>query len=107
MAPPGRSFARQPGLPFARTSAAAKRPGATGRGEFAFPAGIGALRPDGRRLYVAENLSNTVGGRSICRRDRGKVVTKIEVGGYPTMTAWSRPTASWSTSATGDPRVFR
>lgn len=50
-----------------------------GRGEFAFPAGIGASR-DGRRLYVAENLSNKV---AVIDLASGKVVTKIEVGEYP------------------------
>ncbi|MFZ4984815.1 MAG: beta-propeller fold lactonase family protein [Blastocatellia bacterium] len=51
----------------------------TGRGEFAFPAGIG-VAPDGRRLYVAENLSNRL---AVVDLASGKVVTKIEVGEYP------------------------
>lgn len=50
-----------------------------GRGEFAFPAGIG-ISPTGQRLYVAENLSNKV---AVVDMTTGKVVTKIEVGEYP------------------------
>lgn len=50
-----------------------------GRGEFAFPAGIG-IAPDGRRLYVAENLSNKV---AVVDLATGQVVKKIEVGEYP------------------------
>lgn len=51
----------------------------TGRGEFAFPAGIGAS-PDGKHLYVAENLSNKVAVVDLTTR---KVVAKVEVGEYP------------------------
>jgi len=50
-----------------------------GAGEFAFPAGI-AVTPDGKRLYVAENLSNKVAVVDLSSR---QVITKIEVGEYP------------------------
>jgi YVTN family beta-propeller protein len=50
-----------------------------GRGEFAFPAGIAAT-PDGKRLYVAENLSNKVAVVDLANQ---KVITKIDVGEYP------------------------
>jgi YVTN family beta-propeller protein len=50
-----------------------------GRGEYAFTAGIAAT-PDGRFLYVAENLANKVAVVDLADR---KVVTKIEVGEYP------------------------
>lgn len=50
-----------------------------GRGEFAFPAGIAAT-PDGKRLYVAENLSNKVAVVDLINQ---KVLTKIDVGEYP------------------------
>jgi YVTN family beta-propeller protein len=50
-----------------------------GRGEFAFPAGI-AVTPDGKRLYVAENLSHKV---SVVELSNQQVVAKIEVGEYP------------------------
>lgn len=50
-----------------------------GRGEFAFPAGI-AVSPDGRRLYVAENLSNQV---AVVDLSNQQVITKLAVGEYP------------------------
>ncbi len=50
-----------------------------GRGEYAFPAGIG-VSPDGKRLYVAENLTNKVAVVDITSR---RVIAKIEVGEYP------------------------
>ncbi|HEX5082043.1 MAG TPA: beta-propeller fold lactonase family protein [Blastocatellia bacterium] len=50
-----------------------------GLGEFAFPAGI-AVTPDGRRLYVAENLTNKVAVVDLATR---QVITKIAVGEYP------------------------
>ncbi|MDX2033430.1 MAG: beta-propeller fold lactonase family protein [Blastocatellia bacterium] len=50
-----------------------------GLGEFAFPAGI-TVAPDGRRLYVAENLTNKV---AVVNLADGRVETKIEVGEYP------------------------
>ncbi len=50
-----------------------------GLGEYAFPAGI-AVTPDGKRLYVAENLTNKVAVVDLADQ---KVVTKIEVGEYP------------------------
>lgn len=59
-----------------RGRAEARRKGA---GEFAFPAGI-AVAPDGKRLYVAENLSNKV---AVVDPTTRQVVTKIEVGEYP------------------------
>ena len=51
----------------------------TGKGEFAFPAGI-AASPNGKRLYVAENLTNKV---AVVDLDTQQVITKIEVGEYP------------------------
>ena len=56
-----------------------------GRGEFAFPAGI-AVAPDGKRLYVAENLRQQTGR---CRPGTQKVITKIRSASIPT-TAVSR-----------------
>jgi YVTN family beta-propeller protein len=50
-----------------------------GRGEFAFPAGI-AVSSDGKRLYVAENLSHKL---TVLDVERGTVVSKIAVGEYP------------------------
>ena len=50
-----------------------------GLGEFAFPAGI-SVAPDGRRLYVAENLANKL---AVVDLASGRVVTKIEIGEYP------------------------
>jgi YVTN family beta-propeller protein len=50
-----------------------------GLGEFAFPAGIAAT-PDGKRLYVAENLTHKVAVVDLATR---QVVTKIAVGEYP------------------------
>ncbi len=50
-----------------------------GRGEYAFPSGI-AASPNGKWLYVAENLSNKVAVIDLATK---KVVTKIEVGEYP------------------------
>ncbi len=50
-----------------------------GRGEFAFPAGI-AVTPDGKRIYVAENLSNKI---AVVDSATEKVITKIAVGEYP------------------------
>ncbi len=50
-----------------------------GRGEFAFPAGV-AVTPDGKRLYVAENLTHKV---SVVDVRNQQVVAKIEVGEYP------------------------
>jgi YVTN family beta-propeller protein len=51
----------------------------SGRGEFAFPAGI-AVTPDGKHLYVAENLTNQV---AVIDLSNQQVVTKIGVGEYP------------------------
>jgi YVTN family beta-propeller protein len=51
----------------------------TGRGEFGFPAGIG-VAPDGKRLYVAENLTRQV---AVVDLETKKVLRKIEVGDYP------------------------
>jgi len=56
--------------------AAARR---QGLGEFAFPAGI-AVTPDGKRLYVAENLTHKVAVVDLATQ---KVITKIAVGEYP------------------------
>jgi YVTN family beta-propeller protein len=50
-----------------------------GLGEFAFPAGI-AVTPDGKRLYVAENLTGKVAVVDLGAR---QVITKIPVGEYP------------------------
>ncbi len=50
-----------------------------GRGEFLFPAGI-AVSPDGKRLFVAENLSNKL---SVVDLASLKVLTNIPVGEYP------------------------
>lgn len=50
-----------------------------GRGEFAFPAGIAAT-PDGKRLYIAENLTNKV---AVVDLSNNQVITKISVGEYP------------------------
>src|SRR5689334_16144328 len=51
----------------------------TNRGEYAFPAGI-VVSPDGKRLYVAENLTNKV---AVVDLSNNQVITKIEVGEYP------------------------
>ena len=51
----------------------------SGRGEFAFPAGI-AVTPDGKRLYVAENLTHQVAAVDLRTQ---QVITKIKVGEYP------------------------
>jgi YVTN family beta-propeller protein len=59
-----------------RDRAAARR---QGLGEFAFPAGI-AVTPDGKRLYVAENLTHKVAVVDLATR---QVITKIAVGEYP------------------------
>ena len=59
-----------------RERAAARR---QGLGEFAFPAGIAAT-PDGKRLYVAENLTHKVAVVDLANR---QVITKIAVGEYP------------------------
>lgn len=59
-----------------RARAEARRKGA---GEYAFPAGL-SVTPDGKRLYVAENLSNKVAVIDLATK---QVVTKIEVGSYP------------------------
>ncbi|MBK6795892.1 MAG: bifunctional YncE family protein/alkaline phosphatase family protein [Acidobacteria bacterium] len=59
-----------------------------GRGEFAFPAGI-AASPDGKHLYVVENLSNQVSVIEL-GANSGKVVSKIAVGEYPYDCAISR-----------------
>jgi len=59
-----------------RERAAARR---QGLGEFAFPAGI-AVTPDGKRLYVAENLTHKVAVVDLATR---QVITKIAVGEYP------------------------
>jgi YVTN family beta-propeller protein len=56
--------------------AAARR---QGLGEFAFPAGI-AVTPDGKRLYVAENLTHKVAVVDLATRQVG---AKIAVGEYP------------------------
>jgi YVTN family beta-propeller protein len=50
-----------------------------GLGEFAFPAGIAAT-PDGKRLYVAENLTHKVAVVDLATQ---QVITKIAVGEYP------------------------
>ncbi len=50
-----------------------------GQGEFAFPAGI-AVSPDGKRLFVAENLAHQV---AVVDLGNQQVVTKIKVGEYP------------------------
>ncbi|MCI0337535.1 MAG: beta-propeller fold lactonase family protein, partial [Acidobacteria bacterium] len=50
-----------------------------GRGELAFPSGI-AVTPDGKLLYVAENLTNKV---AVIDLSNQQVITKIEVGEYP------------------------
>jgi YVTN family beta-propeller protein len=50
-----------------------------GLGEYAFPAGI-AVTPDGKRLYVAENLTNKV---AVVDLAASRVITKIAVGEYP------------------------
>jgi YVTN family beta-propeller protein len=50
-----------------------------GLGEFAFPAGI-AVTPDGKRLYVAENLTGKV---AVVDLATSQVITKIAVGDYP------------------------
>src|SRR5215831_21340344 len=50
-----------------------------GLGEFAFPAGI-AVTPDGKRLYVAENLTHKVAVVDLATQ---QVITKIAVGEYP------------------------
>ena len=50
-----------------------------GLGEYAFPAGI-AVTPDGKRLYVAENLTHKVAVVDLATQ---QVVTKIAVGEYP------------------------
>ncbi|MEP7340263.1 MAG: beta-propeller fold lactonase family protein [Acidobacteriota bacterium] len=49
------------------------------KGEYAFPAGI-AVAPDGKRLYVAENLANKI---AVVDLSNNQVITKIEVGEYP------------------------
>src|SRR5215831_19512334 len=59
-----------------RERAAARR---QGLGEFAFPAGI-AVTPDGKRLYVAENLTHKV---AVVDLSTQQVITKIAVGEYP------------------------
>ncbi len=59
-----------------RGRAEARRKGA---GEYAFPAGV-AVTPDGKRLYVAENLSNKVAVVDLATQ---QIVTKIAVGEYP------------------------
>lgn len=50
-----------------------------GLGEYAFPAGI-AVTPDGKRLYIAENLTHKVAVIDLADQ---KVITKIAVGEYP------------------------
>lgn len=59
-----------------RARADARRKGA---GEYAFPAGL-SVTPDGKHLYVAENLSNKVAVIDLASK---QVVAKIEVGEYP------------------------
>jgi YVTN family beta-propeller protein len=59
-----------------RERAAARR---QGLGEFAFPAGI-AVTPDGKRLYVAENLTHKV---AVVDLTTQQVSAKIAVGEYP------------------------
>ncbi len=49
------------------------------KGEYAFPSGI-AVTPNGKYLYVAENLSNKV---AVVDLANNQVITKIEVGEYP------------------------
>lgn len=58
----------------ARTEARRK-----GAGEYAFPAGL-SVTPDGKHLYVAENLTNKV---AVIDLGAKQVITKIEVGEYP------------------------
>ncbi len=48
-------------------------------GEFAFPAGIAAT-PDGKRLFVAENLTHKV---AVVDLATNQVITKLAVGEYP------------------------
>ncbi len=60
-------------------NAARNRARTAGKGEFAFPAGI-AASPDGKRLYVAENLTNKV---AVVDLSNNQVITKINVGDYP------------------------
>src|SRR5262245_12076876 len=50
-----------------------------GLGEYAFPAGIAAT-PDGKRLYIAENLTHKVAVVDLVTE---RVLTEIEVGEYP------------------------
>lgn len=59
-----------------RQRAAARR---DGRGEFAFPAGL-SVSPDGKRLYVAENLSNKLAVIDLATK---RVISKVPVGDYP------------------------
>jgi YVTN family beta-propeller protein len=58
----------------ARTEARRK-----GLGEYAFPAGL-AVSSDGKRLYVAENLTNKL---AIVDLEKRIVITKLDVGEYP------------------------
>ncbi|HEV8484887.1 MAG TPA: beta-propeller fold lactonase family protein [Blastocatellia bacterium] len=51
----------------------------SGRGEYAFPAGL-AVTPDGRRLYAAENLTHKV---AVVDLTAQRVISKIPVGNYP------------------------
>jgi YVTN family beta-propeller protein len=50
-----------------------------GKGEYGFPAGID-VTPDGKRLFVAENLTNKVAVVDLASET---VITKIEAGAYP------------------------
>jgi YVTN family beta-propeller protein len=50
-----------------------------GKGEYAFPAGL-AVSGDGRKLYVAENLTNKLAVVDLVKHT---VITKIAVGEFP------------------------
>ena len=51
----------------------------SGRGEYAFPAGL-AVTPDGKRLYAAENLTHKL---AVVDLTTQSVISKIPVGDYP------------------------
>lgn len=50
-----------------------------GLGEYAFPAGL-SVSSDGKKLYVAENLTNKL---AIVDLEKQTVITKLDVGEYP------------------------
>lgn len=60
-------------------NAARNKARTAGKGEYAFPSGLAAT-PDGKRLYVAENLTNKV---AVIDLSNNQVITKISVGEYP------------------------